>query len=142
MAHPGAFDKVRETGTQRQSEPAEGSRRVAGAVRLLPAASNATLAIVVALVSGFYFLVTILLALRGKESLPALASSLLFALLAWGMWRMSRFVRWVTVICLWIMVVMVPLQLSAMVVYAVPFVMAGLAILYILGKHKQEFKWP
>ena len=113
-----------------------------GARRLLPPTRNAALGVVVALVSLFYFLVTILLALRGKESLPALASAVLFAGLTWGMWRMSRFVRWVTVICLWIMLVAVPLQLSSMVLYAVPFIIAGLAILYVLGKHKREFRWP
>ena len=111
-------------------------------MKLLPKASNASLAIVVVLVSAAYFAVTIMLLLRGRQSLLALASSALFALLAWGMWQMSRFVRWVTVACLWIMVILLPLQLSAMVLYAVPFVAAGLAILYVLGKHKREFKWP
>ena len=113
-----------------------------GLVRLLPPANNAMLAMVVALVSGFYFLVTVLLVLRGKESLLALAAAVLFALLAWGMWRMSRFVRRVTVLCTWIMVVLVPLQLSAMPLYSAPFVLAGVAILYVLGKHKREFKGP
>jgi hypothetical protein len=127
-------------------------------MQLLPTTRSRALALVVAAVAAFYFCVTVLLLLNARQSLGALAAAPLFALLAWGIWKLSRFVRWVTVICLWLMVVMAPLGIinpdaasslgdraphwTTMVAIAALFVFVGLLFLYVLGKHKREFKWP
>ena len=77
----------------------------------------------------------------------------LFALLAWGMWKLSRFARWVTVIWIWVMVIVMPLAAfaprepdglywGALLAAVTPFVAAGVFFIYVFGKHKREFKWP
>jgi hypothetical protein len=79
----------------------------------------------------------------------------LFALLAWGIWSLSRFARWVTIIWLWLLVVIMPIGVlspreaqadapywGALLAAVTPLVVAGLFFLYVLGKHKREFKWP
>ena len=74
----------------------------------------------------------------------------LFALLsrAWNSLRALVSILW-----LWILVILMPLAAfhpdagapvywSAMLAAVTPFVVLGLFCIYVLGKHKREFKWP
>src|SRR5438445_346548 len=96
-------------------------------------------------------------ALRAMRQPIGLLVAPLFALLAWGMWSLSRFARWVTVIWLWIVVLVMPLGIlmpftadvpdgrpywGALLAGLTPLIVLGLFFLYVLGKHKREFKWP
>jgi hypothetical protein len=77
----------------------------------------------------------------------------LFGLLAWGMWLLSRFARWVTLIWLWLLVILMPFAAfnsdagapvywGTLLAAITPFVVLGLFCIYVLGRHKREFKWP
>jgi hypothetical protein len=82
----------------------------------------------------------------------------LFMLLAWGMWSLSRFARWVTIIWLWVLELLLPAGIftsgadspapdgspywGSLLAGITPLVVLGLFFIYVFGKHKREFKWP
>lgn len=126
--------------------------------RFLPKARSRLLAVAVALMAAFYAAVAIAFAANVMKQPVGLLVTPLFALLAWGIWTLSRFARWVTVIWLWVMVIVMPLGAlaplssqhapvdgpywGAMLAAITPLVVLGLFFLLVLGRHKREFKWP
>ena len=124
----------------------------------LPKARTRLLAVAVALMAAFYAAVAIAFAANVMKQPAALLVTPLFALLAWGIWTLSRFARWVTVIWLWVMVIVMPLGAlaplasqgapvdapywGAMLAAITPLVVLGLFFLLVFGRHKREFKWP
>ena len=121
--------------------------------RYLPEATNRLLALTVAGIAAFYAVVAIAFAANVMSRPVGLAIAPLFALLAWGMWKLSRFARWVTIFWLWVLVVLMPVAAfhsdagapvywGTMLASITPFVVLGLFCIYVLGKHKREFKWP
>jgi hypothetical protein len=122
--------------------------------RHLPEARSRLLAVAAALLAAFYAAIAIAFALNVMRMPIGLLLGPLFALLAWGMWKLSRFARWVTIIWLWVMVLVMPMGVfgphdspntpywGTMLAAVTPFVVLGLAFIYVLGKHKREFKWP
>ena len=121
--------------------------------RYLPHAQNRLLAVAAALIAVFYAAVAIGFAANlGSRPIGFIVAPL-FGLLAWGMWKLSRFARWVTVIWLWVMVLLMlaaPFTSNAgaqvywgtLLAAATPLIVAGLFFIYVLGKNKREFKWP
>ena len=108
------------------------------------------------LISGCLLLIisAIQMAFSGR-SLPLFISLLLWAPLAWGLWRLHPVARKVTVILLWLIVIILPIGLInpfaamdglvaadlmnvAVSVYGI--VAAALFCLHILGKYKKEFR--
>jgi hypothetical protein len=121
--------------------------------RYLPAAENRLLALTAAGLALFYAAVAIGFAAHVMSRPVGLLLAPLFALLAWGMWKLSRFARWVTLIWLWILVILMPLAAfhseagrpvywGTMLAAITPFVVLGLFCIYVLGRNKREFKWP
>ena len=125
--------------------------------RYLPQAKSRLLAIAAALIAAFYAVIAAGFALHVMRQPVGLILSPLFALLAWGMWSLSRFVRWVTVIWLWLTVLIIPLGIlmpfapegqggtpywGTLLAGLTPLIVLGLFFLYVFGKHKREFKWP
>lgn len=126
--------------------------------RYLPKARSRLLAVAVALMAAFYAAVAIAFALNVMTQPVGLLIAPLFALLAWGIWTLSRAARWVTVIWIWVMVIVMPLGVvgpfsvqgtsadapywGAMLAAITPFVVLGLFFLLVFGRHKREFKWP
>jgi hypothetical protein len=125
--------------------------------RYLPQAKSRMLAVAVALIAAFYAAIAVGFALNVARVPAGLLLGPLFALLAWGMWKLSRFARWVTVIWIWITVLVLPLGVvgpfsepaqgdapywGAMLAALTPLIVLGLFFVYVLGKHKREFKWP
>jgi hypothetical protein len=124
----------------------------------LPRANSRLLAVAVALITVFYSVVAAGFALNLMRQPVGLVLAPLFALLAWGMWSLSRFARWVTVIWLWVMVVLLPVGVftssadpqslggspywGSLLAGITPLVVLALFFIYVLGKHKREFKWP
>ncbi|HEY4998514.1 MAG TPA: hypothetical protein VII36_05200 [Usitatibacter sp.] len=127
------------------------------AIRILrlPRAKSRVLAVATAAMAAFYAAVAIGFALNVARQPVGLIIAPLFALLAWGMWTLSRFARWVTVIWIWVMVIVMPLGVvttpvapeppaywGSMLAAVTPLVVLGLFFLHTFGKHKREFKWP
>ena len=122
--------------------------------RYLPKAKSRLLAVAAALMALFYAAVAIIFAARIAQSPWGLLVSPLFALLSWGMWKLSRFARWVTVLWIWVVAIVmlagvfVPVRdgeapyWGTLLASVTPFVVAGLFFLLVFGKHKREFKWP
>jgi hypothetical protein len=126
--------------------------------RYLPQAKSRMLAVAAALIAAFYSVIAVGFALYVMRQPVGLVLSPLFALLAWGMWSLSRFARWVTVIWLWLTVLIMPIGVfapfsppeaqtnapywGALLAAVTPLIVAGLFFLYAFGKHKREFKWP
>jgi len=123
--------------------------------QLLPNARSPLLAWTAAVLAIFYAVIAAGFVLHLKQEPAGLALAPLFALLAWGMWSLSRFARWVTLVWLWVVVVLLPLGIfmpakveetapywGTLVAGVTPFIVAGLFFIYVLGKHKREFKWP
>ena len=115
------------------------------------------LAVAAALIAAFYAAIAVGFALHAMRQPVGLVMAPLFGLLAWGMWCLSRFARWVTVIWLWITVLVLPLGIfipftgaetdgmpywGALLAGLTPLIVLGLFFLYVFGKHKREFKWP
>ena len=125
---------------------------------LLPRANSRLLAIATALIAVFYSVLAAGFALNLMRHPVGLLLAPLFALLAWGMWTLSRFARWVTLIWLWVMVLVLPASVftssadpqppdgspywGSLLAGVTPLVVLGLFFIYVLGKHKREFKWP
>lgn len=121
--------------------------------RYLPHAHDRTLAVAAAILALFYAAVAIGFVVNLASKPIGFLIAPLFALLAWGMWKLSRFARWVTVIWLWALVLLMlaaPFTSNAgaqvywgtLLAAATPFIVAGLFFIYVLGKNKREFKWP
>lgn len=122
--------------------------------RYLPQAQSRLLAVAAALLAAFYAAVAMGFVLNLARVPLGLVIAPLFALLAWGMWKLSRFARWVTILWLWVLVILMPLAAlgpsqagepiywGTLLAAVTPFVVAGLFFIYVLGKHKREFKWP
>ena len=121
--------------------------------RYLPRANSRLLAVAVALLAAFYAAIAVAFALQAMRQPVGLLLAPLFALLAWGMWSLSRVARWVTVIWLWILVLLMTAGVfmprpegaeywGSMLAAVTPLVVLGLFFIYVLGKHKREFKWP
>lgn len=121
--------------------------------RYLPEARSRLLAVAAALMAAFYAVLAATFALGVMQRPIGIVLAPLFALLAWGIWKLSRFARWVTIIWVWIMVLVMPLSLvgpvpqdgphwGTLLAAVTPFVVAGLFFIYVFGKHKREFKWP
>src|SRR3954463_13593425 len=121
--------------------------------RHLPRANSRALALTAAGLAVFYAAVAIGFVANLARTPVGLLIAPLFALLAWGMWKLARFARWVTLIWMWIMVVLMPLAAfnsdagaplhwGTLLAAVTPFVVAGLFCIYVLGRNKREFKWP
>jgi len=121
--------------------------------RYLPRAQSRLLAVTAAGIAAFYAAVAIAFAANVTRVPVGLVIAPLFGLLAWGMWVLARFARWVTVIWLWLLVILMPLAAfnsdagapvywGTMLAAITPFVVLGLFCIYVLGRHKREFKWP
>jgi hypothetical protein len=125
--------------------------------RFLPKARSRLLAVAAALMAAFYAAIAIFFAANIMREPLGLVVAPLFALLAWGIWTLSRAARWVTIIWIWVMVIVMLLgvvgpfapQLSASAPYwgsmlaaITPLVAAGLFFILVFGRHKREFKWP
>ena len=121
--------------------------------RYLPRAQSRLLAITAAGLAAFYAVVAIAFAANLLRAPIGLVIAPLFGLLAWGMWLLSRFARWVTLIWLWLLVILMPLAAfnsdagapvywGTLLAAITPFVVLGLFCIYVLGRHKREFKWP
>jgi hypothetical protein len=126
--------------------------------RYLPKARSRLLAIAAAAMAFFYAVVALAFAANLMERPVGLLVAPLFGLLAWGIWKLSRAARWVTIIWIWIMVILMPLAIlnplvspspqgaqpywGAMLAAVTPLVVAALFFLHVFGKHKREFKWP
>ena len=122
--------------------------------RYLPRARSRLLAVSAAAMAAFYAAVAIAFAMNIMQRPVGLVVAPLFALLAWAMWTLSRFARWVTVIWIWVMVVVMLAGILAprgdgtqpywgsMLAAVTPLVVVGLFFLHVFGKHKREFKWP
>jgi hypothetical protein len=122
-------------------------------LRYLPKADSRLLAFTAAAVALFYAAVAVGFAGNLMARPVGLIIAPLFALLSWGMWKLSRFVRWVTILWLWLLVIVMPgavfysdagapVYWGTMLAAVTPFVVLGLFCIYVLGKHKREFKWP
>ena len=126
--------------------------------RYLPHARSRLLAVAAALIAVFYAALAAGFALQLMRQPVGLVLAPLFALLAWGMWSLSRFARWVTIIWLWLLVLALPLGVftshpdpqapggipywGSLLAGITPLVVLGLFFIYVFGKHKREFKWP
>ncbi len=126
--------------------------------RYLPRANSRLLAAASALIAFFYAVLAAGFALNLMRQPAGLLLAPLFALLAWGMWSLSRFARWVTIIWLWVMVLVLPVGVftssadpqspggppywGSLLAGITPLVVLALFFIYVLGKHKREFKWP
>ena len=126
--------------------------------RYLPRAKSRMLAVAAALIASFYAAIALGFALNVMRAPIGLLMAPLFALLAWGMWKLSRFARWVTIIWIWLTVVVLLVGVigpfsgpgeagetpywGTLLAAITPFVALGLFFVYVFGKHKREFKWP
>ena len=125
--------------------------------RYLPKARSRLLAVAAALMAAFYAAVAVFFAVNVMKQPVGLLVAPLFAILAWGMWTLSRFARWVTLIWVWVMVIVMPLGVvgpfssqgstdapywGAMLAAITPLVVLGLFFILVFGRHKREFKWP
>jgi hypothetical protein len=121
--------------------------------RYLPRTESTLLAVTAAALAIFYAVVAVGFAANVMSRPIGLVIAPLFALLAWGMWKLAKFARWVTLIWLWIMVILMPLAAfhsdagapvywGTLLAAVTPFVVLGLFCIYVLGKNKREFKWP
>ena len=121
----------------------------------LPRARSRLLAVAAALMAAFYAGVAIVFAATIPREPIGLLLAPLFALLAYGTWKLSRFARWVTVIWIWVTVVMMLLSVfqagpgdgdfprwGAVLAAVTPLITAGLFFVLVFGRHKREFKWP
>jgi len=125
--------------------------------RYLPRANSRWLAVAAALMAAFYAAIAIAFALNVARLPAGLLLGPLFALLAWGVWTLSRFARWVTLAWLWALVLVLPIgvfmpapdelrdglqQWGARLAAVTPLVSLALFFVHVFGKHKREFKWP
>jgi hypothetical protein len=125
--------------------------------RFLPQAQSRWLAAAAALMAVFYAAIAAAFAFNVMSMPVGLALAPLFALLAWGIWKLSRFARWVTVFWLWALIVILPLGVfmpgpaeirdgftywGARLAAVTPLVTLALFFVHVFGRYKREFKWP
>jgi len=122
--------------------------------RYLPRARSRLLAVAAALMAVFYAAIALVFAARIAMNPSGLLVSPLFALLSYGIWKLSRFARWVTVIWIWVVAIVMLAGVfvpaggaqatywGTLLASVTPFVVAALFFLLVFGKHKREFKWP
>ena len=121
--------------------------------RYLPRTESTLLAVTAAALTIFYAVVAIVFAANVMARPVGIVIAPLFGLLAWGMWKLAKFARWVTLIWLWIMVILMPLAAfysdagapvywGTLLAAVTPFVVLGVFCIYVLGRNKREFKWP
>jgi hypothetical protein len=121
--------------------------------RYLPRTESTLLAVTAAALAVFYAVVAVGFAANVMSRPIGLLIAPIFALLAWGMWKLARFARWVSLIWLWIMVILMPLAAfysdagapvywGTLLAAVTPFVVLGAFCIYVLGRKKREFKWP
>lgn len=121
----------------------------------LPRARSRLLAVAAALMAAFYAGVAIVFAAAILREPLGFVLAPLFALLAYGTWKLSRFARWVTVIWIWVMVAVMLLSVfqagpgdgefprwGGVLAAVTPLVCGGLFFVLVFGRHKREFKWP
>jgi hypothetical protein len=124
------------------------------AIRYLPQAKSRLLAVTAAGLAAFYAAVAIGFAVNITKMPVGLVVVPVFALLSWGVWKLAKFARWVTLIWIWVMVIVMPIAAfgpsnagervywGTMLAAITPFMVLGLFCIYVLVKHKREFKWP
>ncbi len=123
--------------------------------RFLPQARSRLLAAAAAVMALFYAAIAIAFASAVLREPVGLLAAPLFGLLAWGMWKLSRFARWVTLIWIWVMVIVLILAVfqagwgpddvprwGRVLAAVTPLVASGLFFVLVFGRHKREFKWP
>src|SRR5262249_47735020 len=105
--------------------------------RYLPQANSRLLAVTAAGLAVFYAAVAMGFAGNVMARPIGLVFAPLFALLSWGMWKLSRFARWVTLFWLWVLVILMPVAVfyseagapiywGTMFAAITPFVVLGL----------------
>ncbi len=125
--------------------------------RYLPATRHRPLVGVVAVLAAFYAVLGAALAFNAVRAPISLAVALPFAVLSWGIWRLKRWARWITVCALWFCVIVVPIgvlnpftameweggapQWEVLAAWVGLGVAIGLFMLHVLGKHKADFTW-
>src|SRR5258708_30467773 len=121
--------------------------------RYLPQARSRLLVIAVALMAAFYAVLAIAFTLGVRERPVGLFLAPLFALLAWGMWKLSRFARWVTIIWVWVMVLVMPLGLvgpmppdapywGTLLAAVTPFIVAAPLFFFLFSWHQRRLHCP
>jgi hypothetical protein len=123
--------------------------------RFLPRARSRLLAATAAVMALFYAAIAIAFASAVMREPIGLLLAPLFALLSWGMWKLSRFARWVTLTWIWVTVAVLLLSVvqagwgtgdiprwGRVLAAVTPLVAAGLFFVLVFGRHKREFKWP
>ena len=123
--------------------------------KYLPNARSRLLAVAAALMALFYAAVAVVFAATSLREPAGFLFAPLFALLAYGTWKLSRFARWVTVIWIWVTVAVMLLSVfqagpgdgdfprwGAVLAAVTPLVATGLFFVLVFGRHKREFKWP
>jgi len=125
--------------------------------RYLPPTGHRLLLSVVALLAAFYAFSAVALALNTVRAPISLAVALPFAALSWGMWRLKRWARWITVPALWFCVIIVPIGVlnpfaameweggappwETLAAWVALGIVIGLSFLHVLGKHRADFTW-
>lgn len=125
--------------------------------RYLPASDNRLLVCVVAVVAALYGLFAVALAINVLRAPVSLGVALPFVVLSWGMWRLKKWARWITVFVLWFCVIVIPIgvlnpfaameweggapQWEVLASWVAGGVALGLFVLHVLGKHKGDFTW-
>jgi hypothetical protein len=125
--------------------------------RYLPPTTHGALLCVVALLAALYALAAIALTLNAGRAPISLAAAVPFAALSWGMWRLKRWARWITVPALWFCVIVVPIgvlnpfaameweggapPLASLAPWVGFGIVIGLGVLHVLGKHRADFTW-
>lgn len=128
-------------------------------MRLLPSTRSQLLAwtlLILAIVCAWFALHGMLLALRG-ERWGAIAA-LFFLMLGLGLWLRLHIARLLALGLLWLIVVVVPIgvinpfaamgnqgpnlaPMGDLVLRIAPWLIVSLFVIYVLGKHKREFRW-
>ena len=125
--------------------------------RYLPASDKRVLACVAAALAAFYGLLAIAMAINVARAPISLGIALGFAVLSWGMWRLKKWARWISVFALWFCVIVIPVgalspfaamdwqggapRWEVLASWIAAGIALGLFVLHILGKHKKEFRW-
>lgn len=125
--------------------------------RYLPPTSHGTLLCVAVLLAAFYALAAVALAVNAARAPVSLVAALGFAALSWGMWRLKRWARWITVAASWSCVIVVPIGVlnpfaameweggaprwQILAAWLGLGIVVALGVLHVLGRHRADFKW-
>lgn len=123
----------------------------------LPASDDRLLVCIIAVVAAFYGLLAVALTINAFRAPISLGIALPFAVLSWGIWRLKKWARWITVLVLWFCVIVIPIGVlspfaameweggaprwEVLASWVGVGVALGLFVLHILGKHKGAFRW-